>query len=249
MRQYYQIVLGKGDNLLDIHRYDARLYDPVLGRFLSADSIIPKWSDPQALDRYTYVRNNPLKYTDPDGHIFWDVVDIVSFGYSAYTFATVPSWANAGWLAGDTIGLLPGIPGAGTIKAGLKGVDAIAGVVKGWSVFVKEGAEKLARKEVKVASKKTSRAARREAMRKNNTPTSRSATSQNGSGNNRQYVTEGPDGKPRVQTHHTADKDHPQNHWHDSKPKTDPLTNKPIKNKHGQYKYSKDGSSSVPYGD
>jgi hypothetical protein len=40
----------------------------VLGRFLSPDSIVPRPGDPQMLNRYAYVRNNPLKYADPTGH-------------------------------------------------------------------------------------------------------------------------------------------------------------------------------------
>ena len=39
------------------------------GRFLSADTIVPNPSNPQSLNRFSYVRNNPLKYTDPTGHI------------------------------------------------------------------------------------------------------------------------------------------------------------------------------------
>ncbi|WP_073477744.1 hypothetical protein [Desulfatibacillum alkenivorans] len=94
---------------------------------------------------------------------------------------------------------------------------------------------------------RTSRQARRDAMRKNNSPTSRSADSQTGSGDNRQYVTEGSDGKPRVQTHHNADAKHPDKHWHDAKPKVDPATNEPIKNKYDQIKYYNNGSSSSSY--
>lgn len=37
---------------------------------LTPDSIIPDPVDPQSLNRYTYARNNPLKYTDPTGHCF-----------------------------------------------------------------------------------------------------------------------------------------------------------------------------------
>jgi hypothetical protein len=40
----------------------------VIGRFISADSIIPNLADPQSLNRYSYCLNNPLKYTDPSGH-------------------------------------------------------------------------------------------------------------------------------------------------------------------------------------
>ncbi|NOK71559.1 MAG: hypothetical protein GFH25_541324n2 [Chloroflexi bacterium AL-N10] len=48
--------------------YHARYYDPRLGRFLSPDSIVPNPQDPQDLNRYTYAKNNPLRYTDPTGH-------------------------------------------------------------------------------------------------------------------------------------------------------------------------------------
>jgi RHS repeat-associated protein len=51
-----------------LYNYDARLYDPVVGRFVAADSIVPDWYDPQALNRYAYALNNPLAYIDPDGH-------------------------------------------------------------------------------------------------------------------------------------------------------------------------------------
>ena len=46
--------------------YNARWYDPALGRFAQADSIVP--GGVQGLDRYSYVNNNPMRYTDPSGH-------------------------------------------------------------------------------------------------------------------------------------------------------------------------------------
>ena len=48
---------------------NARLYDPRIGRFISPDPIIPNIYNPQALNRYSYVYNNPLSYTDPTGHV------------------------------------------------------------------------------------------------------------------------------------------------------------------------------------
>ncbi len=48
--------------------YGARFYDPALGRFASADTIIPGAGNPMAWDRYAYTLNNPVKYTDPSGH-------------------------------------------------------------------------------------------------------------------------------------------------------------------------------------
>lgn len=46
--------------------YNARWYDSSLGRFTSADTIVP--GGVQGYDRYAYANNNPLNYTDPDGH-------------------------------------------------------------------------------------------------------------------------------------------------------------------------------------
>lgn len=46
--------------------YNARWYDPSLGRFAQADTIVP--AGVQGYDRYAYTNNNPLKYTDPSGH-------------------------------------------------------------------------------------------------------------------------------------------------------------------------------------
>ena len=47
---------------------NARLYSPILGRFLSADTIVPGPGNPQNLNRYAYGLGNPLRYTDPTGH-------------------------------------------------------------------------------------------------------------------------------------------------------------------------------------
>ena len=54
------------DNLGIVHM-NGRVYDPVLGRFLSPDPIVQSPYDTQGLNRYAYVRNNPLRYTDPSG--------------------------------------------------------------------------------------------------------------------------------------------------------------------------------------
>jgi RHS repeat-associated protein len=49
--------------------YGARYYLPIMGRFLSPDSIIPGGPyRPAALNRYAYVLNNPIRYLDPNGH-------------------------------------------------------------------------------------------------------------------------------------------------------------------------------------
>ncbi len=55
------------DNV-DLIHMNGRVYDPVLGRFLSADSIIQAPLMSQSLNRYSYVMNNPLSAVDPSGN-------------------------------------------------------------------------------------------------------------------------------------------------------------------------------------
>ncbi len=56
------------DATIGLYFYGARYYDPVLGRFVQADTVVPEPGNPGSLNRYSYVLNNPLKYSDPTGH-------------------------------------------------------------------------------------------------------------------------------------------------------------------------------------
>jgi RHS repeat-associated protein len=56
----------RGFGLMD---YNARYYDPGLGHFVSADTVVPEYTNPQALNRYAYTYNNPLRFVDPSGHL------------------------------------------------------------------------------------------------------------------------------------------------------------------------------------
>ena len=47
---------------------NGRIYDPVIGRFLSADPIVQAATMSQSFNRYSYVFNNPLSFTDPNGY-------------------------------------------------------------------------------------------------------------------------------------------------------------------------------------
>ncbi|HXT99775.1 MAG TPA: RHS repeat-associated core domain-containing protein, partial [Polyangia bacterium] len=47
---------------------NGRVYDPELGRFLSPDPNVQFVADLQSYNRYSYVLNNPLRYTDPTGY-------------------------------------------------------------------------------------------------------------------------------------------------------------------------------------
>lgn len=46
------------------------MWGPLLGRFISADDLVQAPDDSQTLNRYSYTRNNPLKYVDPSRHCF-----------------------------------------------------------------------------------------------------------------------------------------------------------------------------------
>ncbi|NDW19297.1 hypothetical protein D0T53_10275 [Dysgonomonas sp. 216] len=55
-------------NLIDMN---GRVYDPMLSRFLSPDPYVQMPDLSQNFNRYSYCLNNPLKYTDPSGELFW----------------------------------------------------------------------------------------------------------------------------------------------------------------------------------
>lgn len=52
---------------------NGRMYDPLLGRFLSPDNYVQEPENSQSFNRYAYCLNNPLKYVDPDGE--WFLID------------------------------------------------------------------------------------------------------------------------------------------------------------------------------
>ena len=91
------IVAGKGWNICRIYMND-RVYDPVVGRFLSPDPFMQAPGYSQGLNRYSYCLNNPLSLTDPGGY----------------------SWLGDNWrsLMAGTVGITVAILTAGTGTAG-----------------------------------------------------------------------------------------------------------------------------------
>ena len=51
---------------------NGRVYDPELGRFMSADPFVQAPYNSQSYNRYSYVFNNPLSFTDPSGYLTSD---------------------------------------------------------------------------------------------------------------------------------------------------------------------------------
>jgi len=73
---------------------NARYYDPALGTFLSADTLVP---DPAAVpdyNRFLYARGNPLKYADPSGHCIDGVSTIVCVSLITGTIGGVANAAG-----------------------------------------------------------------------------------------------------------------------------------------------------------
>ncbi|MFA4842752.1 MAG: RHS repeat-associated core domain-containing protein, partial [Candidatus Omnitrophota bacterium] len=67
----HYLFTGKELDATGLYYYGARYYDPEIGRFITADTIVQAPYDPQSLNRYSYCRNNPINYVDPSGHFVW----------------------------------------------------------------------------------------------------------------------------------------------------------------------------------
>jgi RHS repeat-associated protein len=61
---------------------NGRLYDPLVGRFLSPDNYVQDASSTQNFNRYGYCLNNPLRYTDPDGDL---IIELLAAGWLLFT--------------------------------------------------------------------------------------------------------------------------------------------------------------------
>ncbi len=103
-----------------------RMYDPLAGRFLSADpmSQAPFWS--QGLNRYSYVFNDPVNNTDPSGF----------FSFVGGGLSIVAGYQGGAYLVGTSYGILAGVVNAGTNLSttgatGLQGMGSAGSTVAG----------------------------------------------------------------------------------------------------------------------
>jgi RHS repeat-associated protein len=117
------------DDVTGLLYYHARYYDPVLGRFLSADTQAPEVSNPQDLNIYSYVHNNPVRYTDPTGHCIPGIGDCQ------------PIWAigqepNAHDFAQYSAGVVEGMGSLGATVASLAMPETWQTAARGLESFI-----------------------------------------------------------------------------------------------------------------
>jgi RHS repeat-associated protein len=107
----YTFTDQEDDDDIGLYNYGARLYDPVIGRFISPDRIVQAPENPQSLNRYSYCLNNPLIYTDPSGE-FWEWV-IIGALFGAFTGAVEAHMNGQNWFVGALTGAVIGAVSGG----------------------------------------------------------------------------------------------------------------------------------------
>jgi RHS repeat-associated protein len=126
-----------GHEMLDdvglIHM-NGRLYDPVMGRFVSADFLIPDAADLQYYNRYSYVGNNPLSLTDASGQCPWCIIAIISAvtARAAGIIDTRTARGIIGIAAGAWLGGVGGLLNGGFTNAVITG-GIVGGISSGWN--------------------------------------------------------------------------------------------------------------------
>jgi RHS repeat-associated protein len=113
------------DNDLGLIDMNGRVYDPLAGRFVSADPVTqaPYWS--QGINRYSYVFNDPINNTDPSGFFSWSDFGAVAAG------AIATAWFPGGALASVAPGLAGGIGASVGTGLATQGGLAAAGMAPG----------------------------------------------------------------------------------------------------------------------
>lgn len=80
---------------------NGRVYDPILGQMTQVDNFVQNPGNSQSFNRYCYVMNNPLKYTDPSGEVF-EFATIANRFYT--TLLSTAAFSGVGYVAGGYIG-------------------------------------------------------------------------------------------------------------------------------------------------
>ena len=145
-----ELFLGRGytghEHLTDfgLINMNARLYDPVIGRFLSPDPYVQDPESTQGFNRYTYCLNNPLVYIDENGEFVITTAIIIGVcvgaaigiaagiyeGYKIAESKEATGWEKAGYMIGG--GLIGGIAGGGALLGAYVGSTiAVGGFIGG----------------------------------------------------------------------------------------------------------------------
>ena len=125
-------------NEFNLINMNGRVYDSVLGRFLSPDKYVQEGDNSQNYNSYSYCLNNPLKYADPSGNVFVldDFIAITAMGAMMgamnAAMSDKPIWKGAllgGASAAATYGIGSIFNGVGTfghelLRAGAHGLSS-----------------------------------------------------------------------------------------------------------------------------
>ena len=128
------------DSETDLYFLQTRYYDPVVGRFISRDSI--EYADPEiicGLNLYAYCGNNPVMATDPTGRAEWwewlvaGIVIIASAVAAVFTAGTslVVAGAFAGIAFGGTLSIVNQLVTTGDFNLNQFAIDALGGALSG----------------------------------------------------------------------------------------------------------------------
>ena len=99
------------DDESGLYYFGARYYDPEIGRFITKDPDGGDVTDPQSLNPYGYVKNNPLNLVDPDGeYALAPAVVLVGTpqGWVAVAILAAPANLYAQWYVSTKIGTWAG---------------------------------------------------------------------------------------------------------------------------------------------
>lgn len=113
---------------------NGRIYDPTLGRFLQADPHIQAPMNSQSYNRYSYVLNNPLSYTDPSGYFFKAIGKFVKKHWRtivAVGLAAVGGYYALAALKAGAIGTAYGIAAASGFASGYVSTGSLKGALTG----------------------------------------------------------------------------------------------------------------------
>ena len=124
---------GKELDGVGTYYFGARYMDPTLRQFTQPDTIIPDIYDPQSLNRYSYVLNNPYKYVDEDGHNPVLMVGGMMFlaGATKYWYNTPIDYNNPQWGSRLLKGSLHGVNwGVNSALATATGLGLVGGSLR-----------------------------------------------------------------------------------------------------------------------